>query len=61
MPIESSQYLIILFRVNKVFIFYHIIVDVDYIKYALPWEFLTAAATLKLISLSASAVYYMIL
>ena len=25
MPIESSEYLIILFRVNKVFTFYHII------------------------------------
>ena len=29
MPIESSQYLIILFRVNKVFTFYHIIMIVQ--------------------------------
>ena len=28
MPIESSQYFIILFRVNQVFTFYHFIIDI---------------------------------
>ena len=32
MPIESPQYFIILFRVNKVFNFYHIIVKHEFIK-----------------------------
>ena len=32
MPIESSQYFIILFRVNKVFTFYHIIIITSFIE-----------------------------